>query len=499
MLPLVRSLVLALVAAGPVQAETLPHLFLSGGGGTSSSSSSSYFSYKPSSSSSRSSSSSSSSPYSLSSDSSYPSSSFSSSNRPLSGPYYSSSSFSSHRPSLSSTSSSTSSYKRSSSSSYMTSSSSYPSYKASSSSSYPALPSLPQPVPLVMNTARFVVVSEGQYDHAHHTHGREEDHEHREPHFATGNTSMQVFLGNTVTLDCTVHDMLNESVSWMRSVDDVLELITWDTHTYAKDSRYSLVRESGDRWHRWQLVIRRTQTEDQGQYRCQVATQPPLVLVVTLNVTEPVARVVDERGTKVMEKHYNSGSMIELKCIVEKIPFPHGPVTWRRGHTTLTYNTSRGGISVKGDANAGYIRSRLYVANAAPSDSGLYSCWYSNYTSDTVTVHVIAGENSQAMQHDGLPGSTSSTGGPPIHYHHYHRLLLPSFCLAALVLTCHNTRRLDLLLLFLFFLLLLLLLYTSIPFCHSKAVFMIFSWGACALATSSQGVWRRGTWCGHRS
>ncbi|KAK8728649.1 hypothetical protein OTU49_009074 [Cherax quadricarinatus] len=304
------------------------------------------------------------------------------------------------------------------------------------------------PAPLVMKTARFVVVSEGQYDHDHHTHGREdhgrEDHAPREPHFATGNTSAQVFLGNTVTLDCTIHDMTNESVSWMRRVDDMLELITWDSHTYAKDDRYSLVRESGDRWHRWQLVIRRTRIEDQGQYRCQVATQPPMVLVVTLNVTEPVARVVDERGTKVLEKHYNSGSMIELKCVIEKVPFPHGPVTWRRDATTLTYNTSRGGISVKGDAAAGYIRSRLYVADATPSDSGVYSCCYSNFTRDTVTVHVIAGENSAAMQHDALPGSTSSSRAPlPPTYLPYlsYVALLPSVCLAVGVLTPQVTRR----------------------------------------------------------
>lgn len=50
-------------------------------------------------------------------------------------------------------------------------------------------------------------------------------------------------------------------------------------------------------------------------------------------------------------------------------------------------------VSVKGDAASGYIRSRLYVADASPADSGLYSCWYGNYTSDTVSVHVIAGES----------------------------------------------------------------------------------------------------------
>ncbi|XP_071521684.1 uncharacterized protein [Panulirus ornatus] len=325
-----------------------------------------------------------------------------------------------------------------------------PSYKYSRylPSTYSSSASQPKAVPLMMmKTARFVVVSEGQYDHAHHTRGRA-NHEPREPHFANGNTSRQVFLGNTVTLDCTVHDMTNESVSWMRSVGDMLELITWDSHTYAKDDRYSLVRESGDRWHRWELVIRRTRADDEGQYRCQVATQPPMVLVVNLNVTEPVARVVDERGTKVLEKHYNSGSMIELKCIIERVPFPHGAVTWRRDATTLTYNTSRGGISVKGDKSSGYLRSRLYVADATPSDSGVYSCWYKNFTSDTVTVHVIAGENSAAMQHDALPGSASSSSGgsssgPQTHRSTSHTilslLLLATSCFAATwVFSCPN-------------------------------------------------------------
>lgn len=58
----------------------------------------------------------------------------------------------------------------------------------------------------------------------------------------------------------------------------------------------------------------------------------------------PRARVVDERGTKVLEKHYNSGSMIELKCVIERVPFPPAAVAWRRDATLLSFNTSRGGI-----------------------------------------------------------------------------------------------------------------------------------------------------------
>lgn len=51
------------------------------------------------------------------------------------------------------------------------------------------------------------------------------------------------------------------------------------------------------------------------------------------------------------------------------------------------------GHSVKGDPTSGFIRSQLYVREASPSDSGVYSCWYGNYTKDTVTVHVLAGES----------------------------------------------------------------------------------------------------------
>ncbi|KAK4306071.1 hypothetical protein Pmani_022077 [Petrolisthes manimaculis] len=150
-------------------------------------------------------------------------------------------------------------------------------------------------------------------------------------------------------------------------------------------------------------------------------------------IPEPRVRVVEEGGRDVEEKHYNSGSRIELQCVIDRVPFPPRPVTWRRGNTVLAFNTSRGGISVKGDEAAGFLASRLYVTNAAPSDSGRYSCCYHTFASDTVTVHVIAGcvqivpvcENSAGLQHDAPPessGASSSSSsrsigrskGPPV-------------------------------------------------------------------------------------
>ena len=64
-----------------------------------------------------------------------------------------------------------------------------------------------------------------------------------------------------------------------------------------------------------------------------------------LKISEPRVRIVDEnRGIDVEEKHYNNNSMIELKCIIDRIPFPPKNVIWRRGNTILVFNNSRGGV-----------------------------------------------------------------------------------------------------------------------------------------------------------
>ncbi|XP_045116326.1 basement membrane-specific heparan sulfate proteoglycan core protein-like [Portunus trituberculatus] len=247
------------------------------------------------------------------------------------------------------------------------------------------------------------------------------------PYLAHTSASIRVHLGATAKLDCVVHDSANEAVSWLRRDNDHLELLTWADNTYTNDDRFSVVQEEGDGWRLWRLEIHRAQEQDQGDYRCQVATHPPLLLDASLTVDVPIARVVDERGDQVEEKHYNSGSMIELKCIVEQVPFPHGPVTWRRGATILTFNTSRGGISVRGERDWGFVRSRLYVARARPSDSGRYSCCYTNTTCDSVTVHVIAGEYPAAMQHDTTPEATPSSISPSPHPRYLHLRVVIGF------------------------------------------------------------------------
>jgi hypothetical protein len=58
----------------------------------------------------------------------------------------------------------------------------------------------------------------------------------------------------------------------------------------------------------------------------------------------PKVEVVDERGVKTSDKFYKSGSTIELKCVISKVPQPTSYVTWKHGMRMLNYDTSRGGI-----------------------------------------------------------------------------------------------------------------------------------------------------------
>lgn len=58
----------------------------------------------------------------------------------------------------------------------------------------------------------------------------------------------------------------------------------------------------------------------------------------------PSVEMVDDHGRVIEEKIYKTGSTIELKCVVSKVPGPTANIMWRHGLRILNYDTSRGGI-----------------------------------------------------------------------------------------------------------------------------------------------------------
>lgn len=60
--------------------------------------------------------------------------------------------------------------------------------------------------------------------------------------------------------------------------------------------------------------------------------------------TVPKVEIVDERGVSVSDKFYKEGSIIELRCVISRVPQPSGQVVWTHAGRHLNYDTKRGGI-----------------------------------------------------------------------------------------------------------------------------------------------------------
>ncbi|XP_077292798.1 opioid-binding protein/cell adhesion molecule-like [Arctopsyche grandis] len=216
------------------------------------------------------------------------------------------------------------------------------------------------------------------------------------PYFLDGSASnVTAQLGGRVLLHCRVGQLGDKTISWVRRRGEELVLLSAGGLTLASDGRWSLQAAShGD----WRLALSPVAARDHGPYECQVSTHPPLVRTVHLSVLVPKVEIVDERGVSVSDKFYKEGSIIELRCVISKVPQPSGQVVWTHAGKHLNYETKRGGISVKTEVlNSGAL-SRLYIANAARKDSGNYTCALEDVSATTVSVHVLKGENPLAMQ-----------------------------------------------------------------------------------------------------
>ena len=82
----------------------------------------------------------------------------------------------------------------------------------------------------------------------------------------------------------------------------------------------------------------------------------------------------------------------------------------------LNRDVTRGGVKVDTgrDSKSGYIISRLSLANAQITDIGNYTCRLSSWPSerpnmkglhDTISVHVLQGENTEAIQQESNSAS----------------------------------------------------------------------------------------------
>ncbi|XP_052737526.1 zwei Ig domain protein zig-8-like [Bicyclus anynana] len=219
--------------------------------------------------------------------------------------------------------------------------------------------------------------------------------------------NVTALVGKSAYLSCRVRNLGNRTVSWIRHRD--LHILTVGGYTYTSDQRFQATHspQADD----WTLQVKWAQQRDAGVYECQVSTQPVRSFFVTLHVVDcdeiyqrmfsdgvPSARILGGP-----DLHVDIGSTINLTCLIQFSPEPPAYIFWYHEDEVsgrkqvISYDSTRGGVSVvteKGAATTSY----LLVQDAAPADSGRYSCAPSNAELAAVRVHVLDGERPAAMQ-----------------------------------------------------------------------------------------------------
>ncbi|XP_049538664.1 uncharacterized protein LOC125953254 [Anopheles darlingi] len=216
-----------------------------------------------------------------------------------------------------------------------------------------------------------------------------------EPYFDdTTPRNVTALVGKSAYLSCRVKNLGNKTVSWIRHRD--IHILTVGSYTYTSDQRFQATHHKSN--DDWTLQIKWAQKRDAGLYECQISTQPVRSYFVTLSVVVPTATIIGGP-----DLHVDKGSTINLTCAVKYSPEPPAYIFWYHHDEVISYDSSRGGVSViteKGDVTT----SHLLIQNADLDDSGKYSCSPSNADVASVRVHVLNGEHPEAMQ----TGSASS-------------------------------------------------------------------------------------------
>ncbi|XP_055710390.1 zwei Ig domain protein zig-8-like [Phlebotomus papatasi] len=212
----------------------------------------------------------------------------------------------------------------------------------------------------------------------------------RGPYFDTSaSKNVTALVGKTAYLNCRVHNLGNRTVSWIRHRD--LHLLTVGRFTYTSDLRFQSVHNP--QTEDWSLQVRYPQKRDSGIYECQVSTTPPIAHCMQLSIVEPITSILGGP-----ELFINTGSTINLTCIIRHSPEPPPGIYWTHDNLEISYDSPRGGVSViteKGEITTSY----LLIQRAKDPDSGKYTCSPSNANPVSVTVHVLNGEHPAAMQH----------------------------------------------------------------------------------------------------
>lgn len=233
------------------------------------------------------------------------------------------------------------------------------------------------------------------------------------PHFDTPHLDNHtVQLGAIAFLPCTIKNLGNKSVSWIRASD--AHILTVDHEVFISDPRFQAIHQANSS--AWTLQIKSVQPNDAGKYECQISTLPKMSHFLHLSVIVPNVKIYGDRDIFV-----KSSSTVQLRCVVSQSLVPPTYIEWRHNDEHLPLATSALSIGSHKGARlqttppehiaAGTTVSTLTILQAEISDSGKYTCLPAQLESASVNLHVLETDLPALMQTSGSSnrGSTLPT------------------------------------------------------------------------------------------
>lgn len=255
------------------------------------------------------------------------------------------------------------------------------------------------------------------------------------PYFDSSSaTNITAQLGTRAFLPCKVRQLGNKSVSWVRKKDS--HILSVDRSMFIADDRFqSIFVEHTDTW---KLQIKYVQAKDEGEYECQISTEPKMSHIIKLNVVVPKIEI-ESREKSNGDMYVKSGSTVTLRCVIKQsLEVPSFVFWYHEGNRVPHYDTDDKVqiLSKRIDGTTDSI-SNLKIPNTRKQDSGNYTCSPNNLHSASVMLHVLNGEHPAAIQRgkSSIPGCCEVlwwlAGGVTLSQNNSNRLLI--FVLTAMM------------------------------------------------------------------
>ncbi|CAL7944907.1 unnamed protein product [Xylocopa violacea] len=212
-------------------------------------------------------------------------------------------------------------------------------------------------------------------------------------------TNITAQLGSHAYLPCKVRQLGNKSVSWIRRRDS--HILSVDRTMFIPDERFqALFVDASDTW---TLQVKYVQSRDEGEYECQISTDPKKSHIIKLNVVVPKIEIIGDR-----DMYVKTGSTVTIRCLIKQsLEGPFYVFWYHEGDRVLDYQLNK--IEIQTNRIDQETVSSLTIHKARREDSGNYTCSPSSLDSASVQLHVLNGEHPAAIQR----GISSAPGGCP--------------------------------------------------------------------------------------